>query len=120
MMSAIIAFVIALLVSAVVIWIVGRLGLGMEVDGFMSAIWAALVIAIVTAIIMWLLTLFHIPLGAGWIGALISLVISAIVLMISDKFLSGMRVNGFVGALIAAVSIGVVYWLLSLVAGMFT
>jgi putative membrane protein len=31
--------------------------------------------------------------------------------MVSDRFLSGMSVNGFVGAIVAAIAIGVVTWL---------
>jgi putative membrane protein len=33
--------------------------------------------------------------------------------MISDRFVTGMRVAGFTGALIAAIAIGVVGWLTS-------
>ena len=119
MLSALIGFVITLVIAAIVIWIVGRLGLGMEVDGFGAAIIAALVIALVTWVIMWLLSILGITIGGGWLGALIALVVAAIVLMISDKFVSGMRVNGFVGALIAAISIGVVQWLFAWLISLF-
>jgi putative membrane protein len=119
MMSAIIGFIITLLIAALVIWIVSKLGLGMEVDGFGSAIMAALVIALVTWIVMWILGLLGISFGTGWLGAIVALIVSAVVLMISDKFLSGMKVNGFVGALIAAVAIGVVQWLLAWIIGIF-
>jgi uncharacterized membrane protein YvlD (DUF360 family) len=39
--------------------------------------------------------------------------------MISDKFVPGMTVKGFKGAVIAAIGIGVVYWVLGLIAGIF-
>ena len=110
-MEYILGTIMVFLAAALVIWIVGRLNLGMTVDGFMPAIIAAVVIAIVSAIATWLLNLLGIG-GGGWLGALISLVVSAIVLLISDKFVPGMRVNGFVGAIIAAIAIGVVTWLL--------
>jgi putative membrane protein len=123
MFSAILTFIFALLISAVVIWIVGRMNLGMEVDGFMSAVWAALVIAIVTIVIVFLFNLIpfvnNLDQMHGLIGALIVLIVSAIVLMVSDKFLSGMKVNGFSGAIIAAIAIGVIQWLLSWVVGLF-
>ena len=119
MLSALIGFVITLVIAALVIWIVGRLGLGMEVDSFMSAIIAALVIAIVTWVVMWILSLFGLSMGTGWLGAIVALVVSAIILMISDKFVSGMKVNGFVGAIIAAISIGVVQWILAWIIGLF-
>lgn len=116
-MELILQFIFSLLISAVIIWIVGRLNLGLEVDGFMSAVWAALVIAIVAVVVTFLFNLipFVKDLGSmtGLLGAIIVLVVSAIVLMISDKFLSGMKVNGFTGALIAAVAIAVLHWLLT-------
>ena len=123
MFSAILTFIFALLISAVVIWIVGRMNLGMEVDGFMSAVWAALVIAIVSIVIIFLFNLIpfvnNLDQMHGLIGALIVLIVSAVVLMVSDKFLSGMKVNGFSGAIIAAIAIGVIQWLLSWVVGLF-
>ena len=36
------------------------------------------------------------------------MIVAAVVLMISDKFVPGMKVNGFVGAIVAAIAIGVV------------
>ncbi len=114
-LGLLIGVVIGALIAGFVIWIVGKLGLGLEVDGFGSAFVAAIVIAIVGGIITWLLSLVGIEIGSGWIGGIIHLVISAVVLMISDRFLPGLKVAGFVGALVAAIAIGVVYWLLGLV-----
>jgi putative membrane protein len=39
------------------------------------------------------------------------LIVAAIILSISDRFLSGMSVSGFGGAIIAAIAIGVVTWI---------
>ncbi|MFN2138791.1 MAG: phage holin family protein [Candidatus Promineifilaceae bacterium] len=119
-MGYIIGLVIAFLVSALVIWIVGQLGLGMEVTGFGGAIIAAIIIAIVSAIVAWLLGLIGIQLGMpGLVGGLITLVVAAVVLMISDRFTSDLKVNGFTGAIIAAIAIGVVSWLLLWVLSLF-
>lgn len=107
------------LISGFVIWIVGKLGLGLEVDGFGSAFIAAIVIAVVGFVINWLLSLFGLENVGGLIGGIIHLVVAAVVLLISDRFLSGLKVAGFVGALVAAIAIGVVYWLLGLVLGLF-
>ena len=112
LLGVLLGFIVVLLVSALVIYIVSRLGLGLEVDGFGSAILAALVIAVVSAIVNWLLGLIGISINdTTLIGAIIALVVAAIVLMISDRFLSGMKVNGFVGAIVAAAAIGVVTWI---------
>lgn len=112
-----IGVVVGALISGFVIWIVSKLGLGLEVDGFGSAFIAAIIIAIVGAIINWLLGVLGISIGGGWLAAIVQLIIAAIVLMISDRFLKGMRVAGFVGALVAAVAIGIVYWLIALLLG---
>ena len=113
-----IGVVIGALISGVVIWIVSKLGLGLEVDGFGSAFIAAIIIAVVGGIITWLLGVLGISFGGNWLAAIIQLIIAAIVLLISDRLLKGLRVAGFVGALVAAIAIGVVYfligWLVSL------
>jgi putative membrane protein len=119
MVDLLLALILGIIAYAVVIWIVGKLGLGMEVSGFGGAIVAAIVIAIVTAVVMWLLNLLGLTPGGGWLGAIISLIIAAVVLMISDRFVSGLRVNGFVGAIIAAIAIGIVTWLINWVIGLF-
>jgi putative membrane protein len=51
------------------------------------------------------------------LGAIIWLIVSAVVLLISARILPGFTVNGFTGAIIAAIAIAVIYWLISLVLG---
>ena len=111
-MALLIDLIILILVSAVVIWIVSKLNLGLSVDGYGSAIIAAIVIAIVNAIVFWLLGLLGITIGVGFLGFVVLLIIAAVVLILSDKILPGMKVDGFLGAIIAAIAIVVVNWLL--------
>ena len=107
-------------VGAVVLMIVSRLSLGLAVDGFGSAFIASAVISIVAAVITWLIGLIGIKVGnPGLIGALVCLVEAAVVLLISGSFVKGMKVNGFVGAIIAAISYGAIAWLLQWVIGLF-
>ena len=47
------------------------------------------------------------------------MVVAAVVLLISDRFVKGMKVNGFVGALVAAIAYGVVVWLIQWVLSLF-
>ena len=116
--ALIVSIILGALLYGLVIWVVGRMGMGMEVDGFGPAFIAALVIALVAGIVNWLLSVLGIQIGGGWLSALVNLVIAAIVLMISGSFVRGMRVNGFVGPLVAAIAIGVVAWLINIVLGM--
>ena len=110
-MGAILNFVIALLISALVIWIVSKLNLGLTVRGYGAAIIAALVIAVVGAVILWLLGLLGITIGGGILGAIVALIVAAVVLLLSDRFVPGMQVKGFTGAIIAAIAIAVISWI---------
>lgn len=110
----IIGILLGTLVSGFVIWIVGKLRLGLEVNGFGAAFVAAIIIAVVSNIVTWLLGVLGISIGTGILAAIINLVIAAIVLMISGSLVRGLRVKGFGGALVAAVAIGLVGWLVAL------
>ena len=117
-MSSLLNLVVWLIVSGLVIYIVGRLNLGLTVKNFTSAIIAAVVIAVVAWVITWVLGLLGIVVGGGILGIIILLIIAAVVLMISDRFVSGMEVHGFTGAIVAAIAIavvsGLIGWLLNL------
>ena len=113
-LGAIIGILIAAVFGGIVIWIVGKIGLGLEVDGFVPAFIAAIVIAVVAGLITWLLGLVGITIGGGILGAIVHLIIAAVVLMISGNIVPGLRVKGFVGALIAAIAMGVVAWVIGL------
>ena len=118
--GTILAFALIWAVGAVVLMIISRLNLGLTVDGFGAAFIASAVISIVSAIITWLIGLIGIQVGnPGLIGALVTLVVAAVVLLVSDRFVKGMKVNGFVGAIIAAISYGVIAGLLAWVIGLF-
>ncbi len=103
--------------SGFVIWLVSRLGLGLEVDGFGSAFLAAIVIAIMAGLITWLLSLAGVQDGDGLIGGIVHLMISAFILMVCGRFLPGLKISGFPGALVASFVIGAVYWLGGLLLG---
>ena len=111
-----VALLIGSLISAViaglVIWIVAKLNLGLEVESFVWAMIAGVFIGVVTNLIMGFMTDF-----GGWAGALLHLVISAGVILGSGSFLKGLKVNGFVGALIAALAIAVINYIATLLLG---
>lgn len=119
MLSTILGIVIVWVLSALVIYIVGRLNMGMTVESFGAALIAAAVIAIVSGLVTWFLGFLGITIGGGFLGGLIALVVAAVVLMVSDRFVGGMKVNGFLGAVIAAIAIGAVGWLVDWLVGLF-
>jgi putative membrane protein len=53
-----------------------------------------------------------ITIGGGFVGAIVHLVIAAIVLMLAGRFVKGLVVKGFTGALVAALAIAAVGWLI--------
>jgi putative membrane protein len=105
------------LISGFVIWIVGKLGLGLEVDGFGSAFLAGIIIAFLAGVITLFLGIAGFMDGGGLIGGIVHLIISAIALMISSRLLPGLKVKGFTGALVASIAIGAIYWLGGLLLG---
>jgi putative membrane protein len=115
--AVIVGILIAALISGFVIWIVGKLGLGLTVSGFGAAFVAAIIIAVVSGLVTWLLGALHITIAGGFLGAIVHLVIAAIVLLISGRIVPGLQVKGFLGAMVAAIAIGVVAWLLGLLLG---
>ena len=110
--SLIIGILIGALFTGLIIWIVGKLGLGLEVSGFGPAFVAAIVIAILNGVVTWLLGVLGITIGSGFVGAIVHLVIAAIVLMLAGRFVKGLVVKGFTGALVAALAIAAVGWLI--------
>ena len=114
--NSLLGLLINWVLAAAVIYIVSRLGLGLTVTSFVSALIAAAIIAVVA----WLIGLV-LPdswtQGGGWISALLSLIVSAIVLLVADRFLLGMKGNGFVGALVAAIAIAVLSFIVAWVFG---
>jgi putative membrane protein len=108
----IIGILIGALFTGLIIWIVGKLGLGLEVSGFGPAYVAAIVIAVLNGVVAWLLGVLGITIGGGFVGAVLHLVVAAIVLLLAGRFVKGLVVKGFTGALVAALAIAAVGWLI--------
>lgn len=113
-MEAIIGLTIGILISAVasgvIIWLVSKLNIGLSVDGFGWAMLAGLFIGVITNLLNLL-----VPGMNGILTAVIHLVISAGVILLAGKLFSGVKVDGFKGALVTAVAIAVVGFVLALV-----
>ena len=111
--AALIGSLISAVIAGLIIWIIAKLKLGLEVESFVWAMIAGVLIGVITNLVLQLMTDFG---GLG--GALVHLVISAGVIFGAGSFLKGLKVNGYLGALIAAVAIAVVnfvaVWLLGL------
>lgn len=120
LIALLLGWALAMVLGAVILMVISRLNLGLTVKSFVAAFIASIVISFIGGIVSWLLTLIGFPFdNLKLIGALLVVVIAAVVLMISDRLLSGLKVNGFSGALIAAAAYGVGVFLINWVIGLF-
>jgi putative membrane protein len=93
------------LVSALAIWVVALLGLGIETKGFGTAVIAAAVLGLVDAILRPILTVLALPLIVVTLG-LFWFVLNGVMLLLVGALVPGFKVKGVVGAVIAALLIG--------------
>ena len=104
--------------AAIVIWIVGKLGLGMQVDGFGPALLTGLLYGVLNAVIHSLLGLVNFAPAGFWLF-LTNLVISAVALLLAARVVKGVRVGGLFGAIIAVLAISgvssLIAWLVGLI-----
>ena len=108
-----ISVVVWLVGAAIVLLIVDRFNIGVKVGGFVNALVAAVVIAILAAGLLWILGALGITFGGGILGAIMLLIAAAVVLMFAGRLLKGFSVSGFSGAIIGAIAIAVVAYVLS-------
>ena len=106
-------WIIIILFNALAIWLGARLLKGVEVQDFTRAIIVAIVVAVLNATIGKFLHWVTYPLRFFTLG-LIILVVNALVLMIADYFLKGLKIKNFwyaaALALIVSVANGIADW----------
>lgn len=100
--------------SALVIFMLAEYVDGFSVDTYQTALIVALVLGIFNAVIRPILTILTLPINLVTFG-LFSFVISAVLIMATDYFVTGFTVTSFVPALIAAVALWIINVVLSAV-----
>src|SRR6266481_421562 len=93
--------------SAVAVWIVAQLGIGISVRGAVSALIAALVIGFINATIGLVLKVITLPLTLLTLG-LFWFVINALMLELASAVVPGFQVRGFIAAFIGAIVLSLV------------
>src|SRR5271165_2586284 len=88
--------------SALAVWIVAQLGIGVSVRGAVSALIAALVIGFINATLGALLKIITFPLTLLTLG-LFWLVINALMLELASAVVPGFQVQGFFAAFVGAI-----------------
>lgn len=109
LVGLIIGILIAAVVSGLIIWLVSKLNIGLTVSSFGWAMLAGLFIGAITNLLSQAM-----PGMNPAVTMVIHLVISAAVILLAGKLFSGVKVDGFKGALIAAVAIAAVGFVLAL------
>ena len=93
--------------SAVAVWIVAQLGIGISVRGATAALIAALAIGLINATLGVVLKIITFPLTVVTLGVF-WFVINALMLELAAKLVSGFYVRGFAAAFIGAIVLSIV------------
>jgi putative membrane protein len=101
-------WIINLLITAVVVYVLSiLLKPHVTIDTFSTAIIFALVLAVLNAIVKPLLIILTLPLTIITLG-LFLLVINVLIILLADKFVSGIKIDGFLWAFIFGLLLSVV------------
>lgn len=89
---------------------------GVQVDGFGSAIIAAVLIALANATIGFILRVFTFVLNVLTLG-LISFIITVLMILLVDHFMTGFNTSGFLSAAVLAIAVAVIKMILDSIFG---
>jgi putative membrane protein len=100
-------FLIRILITGLVAFGLSYLLNGVHIDQFTTALLLALVLAVLNAIVKPILVILTLPITILTLG-LFLLAINAAIILISDYFLEGFKVDGFWWALLFSILLSVV------------
>ena len=99
-------FILRLLISGIIAYVLAKILSGVHISDITTAIIFALVLACLNAIIKPILVLLTLPITVVTLG-LFLFVINALIILLADKLLDGIKVDGFWWALIFSVILSV-------------
>jgi putative membrane protein len=101
-------FIINLLITAVAVYVLSKLlEPHVVINNFTTAIIFALVLALLNAIVKPLIVILTLPITIITLG-LFLLVINVLIILLADKFVSGINIDGFLWAFIFGLLLSVV------------
>lgn len=109
-------FLVHILVSAALLFVLGRLVSGIEVRDPKAALFGALVLGLANALVRPLLLLLTLPITILTLGLFI-FVVNAMMLMLAAAFVDGLEVKGFKSALWGSVVLGLLNILVGMIFG---
>lgn len=105
-------FLIRLLVTAAAAYGLSMVLTGVHIADFKTAVIFALVLALLNAIVKPLLILLTLPITIVTLGIFL-FVINALIILIADRFIDGIKIDGFLWALIFSLILSVLSSLLN-------
>ena len=99
-------FILRLLISGIIAYVLAKILSGVHISDITTAIIFALVLACLNAIVKPILFLLTLPITVVTLG-LFLFVINALIILLADKLMDGIRVDGFWWALIFSVILSV-------------
>jgi putative membrane protein len=105
-------FVLRLIVNAAALWVAAQLVPGIVVAGVTPLLLAALVLGLINAVVRPVLLVLTLPLTLMTLGLFI-FILNAFCLWLTSRIVSGFVVQGFAAALLGALVVSIVSWLLT-------
>ncbi len=104
--------IINLLITAISAYLLEQVLPGIHIEGFSTAIILAIVLGVLNIVVRPILRIFGLPLTILTLG-FFSLVINAVVFLIADYFIDGMKIDGFWWAFLFSILLSIVTSVLS-------
>jgi len=105
-------FIIRLLITAAVAYLLSKFLSGVHISDFGTAIVFALVLAFLNAIVKPLLVILTLPITVITMGIFL-FIINALIILLADKLIQGIKIDGLLWALIFSLLLSVLSSLLS-------
>ena len=99
-------FILRLLISGIIAYVLSKILSGIHISDIVTAIIFALVLACLNAIIKPILVFLTLPITVVTLG-LFLFVINALIILLADKLLDGIRVDGFWWALLFSIILSI-------------
>ena len=107
-------FLIRILITAIVAYGLSKFLSGVHIDGLVTAFVFALVLAVLNAIVKPILALLTLPITVVTLGLWL-FILNAIIILIADKFIAGIKIDGILWALIFSLLLSVISSILNAV-----
>jgi putative membrane protein len=107
-----VGFLVRVLINAAALWVAAQFIPGIRLDDILPALLAAAVLGVLNAVVRPILILLTLPITLITLGLFI-FVLNAFTLWLTSRIVPGFHVEGFWAALLGALVVSVVSWVLT-------